>query len=178
MYAAIGGYELGNPETDNGCMLQSVTQYMVSTGLPDTSGKVHKLAGYFAIGGYTNLELLKQVANTFGGVYLGVVVSDEALDPVPQRAAVDAARPGRQRRPRRHRPLRRAQYSAFGVTGIGRRPDRYHLGHRAEDQPGLGGDQHRAGDRPDHRGLDSGERHHHQRPVAEQLIADSRDVKG
>jgi hypothetical protein len=52
--------------------------YMVTTGLADITGKVHKLARYFAIGGYTNLELLKQVANTFGGVYLGVAVSDGA----------------------------------------------------------------------------------------------------
>jgi hypothetical protein len=74
LYSAVSGYKLGDSSTDTGCKLQSVAQHMVSTGLTDTTGKVHKFAGYFAIGDYSNLELLKQVANTFGGVYLGVGV--------------------------------------------------------------------------------------------------------
>jgi hypothetical protein len=74
LYSAVSGYKLGDSSTDTGCKLQSVAQHMVSTGLADTTGMVHKFAGYFAIGDYSNLELLKQVANTFGGVYLGVSV--------------------------------------------------------------------------------------------------------
>ena len=50
VYAAVGGYGLGNRATDNGCMLQAVAQHMVTTGLPDVSGKVHRVAGCFAVG--------------------------------------------------------------------------------------------------------------------------------
>jgi len=118
LYEAVGGYVLGDPATDNGCMLQAVCQYMDSTGLADIAGRVHKLAGYFAIGGYTNLELLKQVANTFGGVYLGVFVSDETstqyLNGQPWSLPAPAANVG----PDGIDHCVVLEYSAFGVTGI------------------------------------------------------------
>ena len=38
LYEAVGGYVLGNPATDNGCMLQAVCQYMVTTGLAEVTG--------------------------------------------------------------------------------------------------------------------------------------------
>ena len=119
MYSAISGYQLGNSSTDTGCMLQAVAQYMVNTGLPDVNGKVHKLAGYFAVGAYTDLELLKQVANTFGGVYLGVAVSDGDMEtlnagqPWTRPAAGPNVGPGGID----HCVV--LQYSAFGVPGIG-----------------------------------------------------------
>jgi hypothetical protein len=119
MYSAISGYQLGNAQTDTGCMLQAVAQYMVNTGLADTTGKVHKLAGYFAVGGYTNLELLKQVANTFGGVYIGIAVSDSDM------SALDAGQPwtlpaaGTNVGPNGIDHCVVLQYSAFGVSGIG-----------------------------------------------------------
>ena len=119
MYSAVSGYQLGNSQTDTGCMLQAVAQYMVNTGLADTTGKVHKLAGYFAIGGYSNLELLKQVANTFGGVYIGVAVSDSDM------SAFDAGQPwtlparGTTVGPNGIDHCVVLEYSAFGVVGIG-----------------------------------------------------------
>jgi hypothetical protein len=119
MYEAVGGYVLGNPATDNGCMLQAVCQYMVTTGLPDVVGKVHKLAGYFAIGGYTNLELLKRVANTFGGVYLGVAVSDAADQQFSEGLPWTLAKAGPNVGPDGIDHCVVLQYSAFGVTGIG-----------------------------------------------------------
>jgi hypothetical protein len=119
MYEAVSGYQLGNSATDTGCMLQSVAQYMVTTGIADITGKVHKLAGYFAIGGYTNLGLLKQVANTFGGVYLGVSVSDSAgeqfSDGQPWTLPAAAANVG----PDGIDHCVVLQYSAFGVVGVG-----------------------------------------------------------
>jgi hypothetical protein len=118
MYSAISGYQLGVPATDVGCTLQSVTQYMVDTGLPDTAGKVHKFAGYFAIGGYTDLALLKQVANTFGGVYLGVFISDatstQYLNRQPWALPAPAANVGLSGID--HCVV--LEYSAFGVPGI------------------------------------------------------------
>jgi hypothetical protein len=119
MYSAISGYQLGNNNTDTGCMLQSVAQHMVNTGLPDTSGKVHKLAAYFAIGGYTNLGLLKQVANTFGGVYLGIAVSDSDMQAFDNGQPWTLPNPGSNVGPNGIDHCVVLQYSAFGVTGIG-----------------------------------------------------------
>jgi hypothetical protein len=49
---------------------------MMTTGLTDTSGVVHKIAGYADIAAFNNLAYLKQVLNVFGTVYLGVAVGD------------------------------------------------------------------------------------------------------
>jgi hypothetical protein len=119
MYSAISGYQLGNNSTDTGCMLQSVAQYMVNTGLPDTSGKVHKLAGYFAVGAYTNLGLLKQVANTFGGVYLGIAVSDSDMQVFENGQPWTRPATGANVGPNGIDHCVILQYSAFGVPGIG-----------------------------------------------------------
>ncbi len=119
LYSAVSGYQLGNEKTDTGCMLQSVAQYMVNTGLADPTGKVHKLAGYFAIGGYTNLELLKQVANTFGGVYLGIAVSDDDMNAFNegQPWTLPAAGTNVGANGIDHCVI--LEYSAFGVAGVG-----------------------------------------------------------
>ncbi len=119
MYSAVSGYQLGNEKTDTGCMLQSVAQYMVNTGLPDTTGKVHKLAGYFAVGGYTNLELLKQVANTFGGVYIGVAVSDSDMEALNNGQPWTLPATGTNVGPNGIDHCVVIEYSAFGVQGIG-----------------------------------------------------------
>jgi hypothetical protein len=118
MYEAVSGYQLGNAATDSGCMLQAVAQHMVTTGLADISGKVHKLAGYFAIGRYADLGLLKQVANTFGGVYLGVSVSDEADTQFSNGQPWTLAKAGPNVGPDGIDHCVVLQYSAFGVTGV------------------------------------------------------------
>jgi hypothetical protein len=76
MYSAITGYNPATGANDNGAELYQVCQYMMSTGLTDTSGKVHKIAGYADIASFNNLGYLKQVLNAFGAVYLGVSVGD------------------------------------------------------------------------------------------------------
>jgi hypothetical protein len=118
MYEVVSGYQLGNAATDSGCMLQAVAQHMVTTGLADISGKVHKLAGYFAIGRYADLGLLKQVANTFGGVYLGVSVSDEADTQFGNGQPWTLAKAGPNVGPDGIDHCVVLQYSAFGVTGV------------------------------------------------------------
>jgi hypothetical protein len=40
-------------------------------GITDTKGKVHKLLGFAALGNYADQELLAQVADVFGSVYVG-----------------------------------------------------------------------------------------------------------
>jgi hypothetical protein len=118
MYSAISGYKLGDNSTDTGCKLQSVAEHMVNTGLPDTTGKVHKFAGYFAIGGYNNLELLKQVANTFGGVYLGVCILAAEAEAISngQPWTLPAAGPNVGPNGIDHCVV--LEYSAIGVAGI------------------------------------------------------------
>ncbi len=118
MYSAISGYQLGVPATDTGCQLQVVAEYMVNTGLADATGKVHKLAGYFAVGDYTNLELLKQVANTFGGVYLGVSVGDSAEAQFSKGQPWTLPTVGANVGPYGIDHCVVLQYSAFGVPGV------------------------------------------------------------
>lgn len=76
LYSAVSGY---NPQTganDNGAELYQVCDYMMKTGIKDTTGKLHKIAGYADIASFNNLGYLKQVLNAFGTVYLGVNVQD------------------------------------------------------------------------------------------------------
>jgi len=118
MYSAVSGYKLGVPATDTGCQLQIVAEYMVNTGLADTTGKVHKLAGYFAIGRYADLGLLKQVANTFGGVYLGVSVTDSADDQWSDGQPWSLPKAGPNVGPYGIDHCVLLQYSAFDVPGV------------------------------------------------------------
>lgn len=78
LYKATSGYN-GTPQTDNGATLASVAQYMVSTGVTDTAGNVHKLVGSANVGDPKNLSLLKQILNTFGTVYCAFDIPDSAM---------------------------------------------------------------------------------------------------
>jgi hypothetical protein len=49
-YSRVGGYVPGDPSTDTGCMMSDVLADARATGMADTSGKVHKVAGYAAFG--------------------------------------------------------------------------------------------------------------------------------
>ena len=71
-YSAVSGYVPGDPSTDNGASMQTVLEYLKSTGMTDTTGKTHKVAGYAAFGNPADEVLLAQVLNTFGSVYVGV----------------------------------------------------------------------------------------------------------
>jgi hypothetical protein len=76
MYSAVSGYNPATGQNDNGAELYQVCNYMMTTGITDTTGKLHKIAGYADIASYNNLGYLKQVLNAFGTVYLGVNVGD------------------------------------------------------------------------------------------------------
>ena len=83
-YVAVTGMEGGayDPQTgenDNGCDPGDVLSYMKNTGMADSSGKVHKVAGYAAFGDPTDEELLAQVLNTFGNVYVAINFPDSAM---------------------------------------------------------------------------------------------------
>ena len=70
-YSACGGYVPGDPSTDNGCVMADVLAYLQSTGLTDVNGKAHKVAGYAALGNPADEDLLGQVLDVFGSVYVG-----------------------------------------------------------------------------------------------------------
>ena len=74
-----GAYDPQTGENDNGCDPGDVLSYMKSTGMADSSGKVHKVAGYAAFGDPTDEELLAQVLNTFGNVYVAINFPDSAM---------------------------------------------------------------------------------------------------
>jgi len=71
-YSAVSGYVPGNPITDNGADMQSVLDYLKSTGMTDEAGQTHKVAGYAAFGDPADEVLLAQVLDVFGSVYVGV----------------------------------------------------------------------------------------------------------
>ncbi len=79
-YSACGGYVPGQPETDQGCVMADVLAYLKSTGMTDTSGKVHKVAGYAAFGNPADEHLLGQVLDVFGSVYVGFEVQAHMMD--------------------------------------------------------------------------------------------------
>lgn len=75
-YSAVSGYNPVTGANDNGCELYQVANYMMSTGLTDTSGKLHKWAGYADVSNYTDLAYLKQLLACFGTLYCGVSVGN------------------------------------------------------------------------------------------------------
>jgi hypothetical protein len=80
MYSAISGY---NPQTgagDNGCDMQTVCEYMRSTGLPDATGKVHKIAGYALLRDPQDEELLAQALTIGGTLYCGANIQQAQED--------------------------------------------------------------------------------------------------
>lgn len=84
MYVAVTGaegaaYDPQTGENDNGCDPGDVLSYMKSTGMADSTGKVHTVAGYAAFGDPTDEELLAQVLNTFGTVYVAINFPDSAM---------------------------------------------------------------------------------------------------
>lgn len=72
VYSAVGGYIPGDEATDNGCVLMDVLAYLKATGMTDTTGKLHKVAGYARLGNAADLDLLGQVLDVTGTVYTGV----------------------------------------------------------------------------------------------------------
>lgn len=72
LYSAVSGYNPATGANDNGAEMSDVLAYMKSTGIKDSAGKVHKVAGYAAFGDCTDIPLMKQVLNVAGSVYTGI----------------------------------------------------------------------------------------------------------
>lgn len=71
MYEVVGGYVPGDPDTDNGCVMQSVLEYVEKEGV---SG--HEILAFAEL---KNISALKTVLNLFGTVYIGVNLPESAL---------------------------------------------------------------------------------------------------
>jgi len=79
-YSACGGYVEGDPETDQGCVMADVLAYLQSEGLRDTTGQLHRIAGYASFGNPADETLLGQVLDVFGSVYVGFNVQAHMMD--------------------------------------------------------------------------------------------------
>jgi hypothetical protein len=65
-YEAVGGYNPGDPSTDNGANILDVLNYWRKTGIDG-----HKILGYATVN-TANLEEVKQAVYLFGNIYLGI----------------------------------------------------------------------------------------------------------
>lgn len=74
VYSAISGYVPGDQATDTGCMCSDVLDYLAFHGMPDTTGKVHKVVACARLGNAADLDLLGQVLDVTGTVYTGIDV--------------------------------------------------------------------------------------------------------
>jgi hypothetical protein len=70
----------GNNPTDQGTNIQDALAYWKFTGIKDSTGTYHKIAGYAAFGDCHNIVLTKQVVSTFGSVALGVNFPVSGMD--------------------------------------------------------------------------------------------------
>lgn len=71
-------FDIVSPDQD-GATLGSVAQLMVTRGMTDTTGKVHKLAAWAEIDKYWRLETLKTILYLTGTVYAAYLLPDNAL---------------------------------------------------------------------------------------------------
>lgn len=79
-YSAVSGYDPVTGANDNGAQMQDVLAYMRSTGMTDTTGKVHKVVAYAAMRNPQDYTLMTQVLKTFGVAYFGFSCPQSALD--------------------------------------------------------------------------------------------------
>jgi hypothetical protein len=73
-YSLCGGHVPGRPNTDQGCVMGTVLQNGVTTGLLDQRGTAHKLAGYaqLSLANMNNPAYLNWALKNFGTVYVGI----------------------------------------------------------------------------------------------------------
>jgi hypothetical protein len=83
MYSNISGFDPQTGANDFGCNMQTVLEYMRTTGLPDVKGHVHKIVGY-ALLRNNSQELLAQALDLGGTVYLGGSIQQAQEDQFSQ----------------------------------------------------------------------------------------------
>jgi hypothetical protein len=77
-YAAVTGFDAGDPSTDNGTDMQAAAQYRRNTGIIDAQGKRHTIAAYLALEPSDGGNLLLAAYMFVAGV--GLQLPSSALD--------------------------------------------------------------------------------------------------
>jgi len=77
-YEAIGGYVPGNPNTDNGCNIQTMLAYYMNNPLPDGS----KLLGYVGVDPTNQIQVMRAI-DLFENIILGLALPDAWVNPFP-----------------------------------------------------------------------------------------------
>jgi hypothetical protein len=80
LYSAACGYVPGNPNTDDGCEIQSTLTFWQQNGAP--IGSTHKIAGMLAVDP-TNLAEVQTAIWLFENVIFGVALPDAWVNPPP-----------------------------------------------------------------------------------------------
>ncbi|HEV2353215.1 MAG TPA: hypothetical protein VGR89_03185 [Puia sp.] len=78
-YHAVGGYVLGEPSTDNGCVIQQVLSYRRKTGLLDSNGNLHKILAFGQLKNLDNFAMVKTALYIFGSIDIGVNFPSAAM---------------------------------------------------------------------------------------------------
>lgn len=79
-YEAIGGYVLGQPNTDNGCNIQTMFNYYMANPLPDGS----KLLGYVGVDPTNPTQVMRSI-DLFENLILGLALPDGWITPFPSK---------------------------------------------------------------------------------------------
>jgi hypothetical protein len=82
-YAAVTGFVLGDPSTDQGSDVQDAAAYRRKTGVIDSNGKRHTIAAYLALEP-SNLNHLLTAAYLFSAVGIGLNLPASAIDQAKQ----------------------------------------------------------------------------------------------
>jgi hypothetical protein len=78
-YTAVTGFDPNDPNTDQGTDMRNAINYRRTTGITDSTGKIHKIGGFCALepGNYTQLL---QALHIFDSVAIGFEVPASAMD--------------------------------------------------------------------------------------------------
>jgi hypothetical protein len=83
VYEDVGGYNPNDPSTDQGIVLRDLLKYWLNIGIPDSSGKLHRVAAFLSLDLSTPDEILYALY-LFGGVMLGIQVPQSAMNQFDQ----------------------------------------------------------------------------------------------
>src|SRR4029077_1784319 len=83
-YSSVTGYDPAKPETDTGTYMKDGASYWRKTGILDGNGIRHKVEAYVTVR-FNNPEELAQATYDFGGVALGLILPQSAMEQFDQK---------------------------------------------------------------------------------------------
>jgi hypothetical protein len=78
-YSAITGFDINNPDTDQGTDMQQAAEYRRTNGLVDADGGIHKVAAYLAVD-HTRMTDIIAAAYYFQVIGIGIEFPSSAMD--------------------------------------------------------------------------------------------------